>query len=108
MKKAIAIVSQHAELQAVERDFDARIEALQERRKFLEKQAQDLVKERHALIDQLNVKRVDWARNANLLPADFDSAKHHFHQEGGALVVCDETFDPVGGLLNRLFGGPHG
>jgi hypothetical protein len=106
MKKAIALLAGNARLEEINRETQEAQVSIDERKRFLVKQLEDLRQDRVRLTDQVNAQLADYCRGQNLLPADFDPKKHHFHVEAGALILCDEETTGSPGLeiiLGQLF-----
>ncbi len=91
MKTAIALVNQHPELAELLDKTNAQIVRFGERHAFIQNQLKTLNGEVDATRDGFQLMLEALCRSRGLLPVDFDKNKHHFHVDGGAVVVCDET-----------------
>jgi hypothetical protein len=108
MKRAIALVEGTLGLAEINAEFERALGKLKDRKKFLDKQLQDLQVERGQLAERMNASLAEHFQSCGLLPADFDPKKHHFHFHNGSVVICDEDTpqNPIELIVEGFFRGP--
>ena len=106
MKKAIAIIEQHPKLVEIEEGYNAYRQELEDKMKFIRKQADDLNKSFADALKKADEKRAGFCKEMGILPVEYDPTTFHFHNTKGALVVCDEKIEGgLDGLMAALLGG---
>lgn len=91
MQKALAIISQHPELSKFSDELSTLEAYHSQRREFIKKQAQDLQTEFESKQAALTSGIVEFLKEKKMMPADYDTEKHHVHAdlETGVVFYCD-------------------